>query len=150
MLDDADMYDVGFKPKTLTSWRFGEDDQTFYVTQADIDLQHGWQGTPGAPCGHEVGFVDYEQSDLGIPEWGSSHYSYPAHDRKNWDACYRQCCTADAWLGFVLAARILDQQAQWNHDALFDYQDRYMVTEPSWRSWTVFSEDMWDTYRSQY
>ena len=40
-----------------------------------------------------------------------------------------------------------------HHDALFDYQDRYLQLEPqgSWtRSWSAFNARMWDTYRSQY
>jgi hypothetical protein len=69
-----------------------------------------------------------------------------------WTANYRQCCTANAWVGFVLAARIMNQRAMWNHDELFDYQDRYMNTEtnPSWRSWNGFAATMWDQYRSQF
>jgi hypothetical protein len=73
-------------------------------------------------------------------------------DTRVWTANYRQCCTANAWVGFVLAARILNQKAMWNHDELFDYQDRYMNTETnaSWRSWSAFAGAMWDQYRSQY
>jgi uncharacterized repeat protein (TIGR02543 family) len=42
----------------------------------------------------------------------------------------------------------------WNHDALFDYMDRYMQVEAAqghrghWmRQWNRFTEDMWDYYR---
>ena len=44
----------------------------------------------------------------------------------------------------------------WNHDALFDYQDRYidfMTTTgaPSSEvSWSSFSLEMWNTYRSSF
>ena len=46
--------------------------------------------------------------------------------------------------GFVLAARVMNARGLWNHDALFDYQDRFMATEPpGWqRSWSSFAEDM--------
>src|SRR5690606_28313620 len=39
----------------------------------------------------------------------------------------------------------------WAHDALFDYQDRYMALmagRGDFRSWSSFSESMWDRYRS--
>jgi hypothetical protein len=35
----------------------------------------------------------------------------------------------------------------WNHDALFDYKDRYMQATPDWRQMSKFVEAMWDTYR---
>lgn len=54
-------------------------------------------------------------------------------------------------LTFIKYARTL-----WGHDALFDYQDRYMqVTAsdgdyPGWRSWNNFTAAMWDTSRADY
>jgi len=56
----------------------------------------------------------------------------------------------------VLAARMMGAKNLWNHNALFDYQDRYMnVTavsgsNPGWRAITPFNEEMWDTYRAQF
>lgn len=143
VLDDAQMLSVG----TLNIF-FGEDAQTFYVSQTDIDITHSPDPRAAA--------VEYEQSDLGLPEWGIRHATMPAADNKNWSATYRRCCTAVAWNGFVLAAHIMGAKTLWNHDALFDYQDRYMqVTAddgdfPGWRSWSHFTEEMWDTYRKGY
>jgi hypothetical protein len=79
--------------------------------------------------------------------------SNPVADNKAWCAVYRQCCTANAWAGFVLAAHIMDAKGLWAHDALFDYQDRYMANEPrgAWtRSWDNFTEEMWNRYRADY
>jgi len=88
-----------------------------------------------------------------MPEWGIRHSTDPGIDNKDWTAAYRQCCTAHAWPGFVLAAHIMNAKSLWNHHALFDYQDRYMTTETphQWmRCWDSFTENMWDTYRADY
>ena len=49
-------------------------------------------------------------------------------------------------------ARIMGLRQAWQHDALFDYQDRYMATEPheGYRCWDPFTEAMWDAYRGHY
>jgi hypothetical protein len=76
-------------------------------------------------------------------------------DRAGWDAPYRDCCSANAWVGFVLAARLMGARELWNHDALFDYVDRYVEEShsraaPDWKtSWSPFALAMWDAYRSQ-
>jgi hypothetical protein len=125
---------------------FGEDGQTFYVSQADIDRSHD-------PDLRGCYLEEYQPSDLGLPEWGIVHATHPEADNKAWCAVYRQCCTANAWAGFVLAAHIMDAKDLWDHDALFDYQDRYMARETpdTWtRCWDDFTEEMWDTYRDDY
>lgn len=122
---------------------FGEDDQTFFVKQADIDrvLEPNWLDITGEP---------YLQSDMGLAEWGIRHSTYPWIDNKNWiTSNYRRCCTAIAWSGFVLAAHIMDATELWNHDALFAYMDRYMEVEEEWRS-GGFCENMWNNYRYTY
>ncbi|MGD9365083.1 MAG: hypothetical protein PVH87_05260 [Desulfobacteraceae bacterium] len=57
VLDDAQMRSVG-----ALNIFFGEDAQTFYVSQTDIDMTHSPDPRAAA--------VEYEQSDLGLPEWG--------------------------------------------------------------------------------
>jgi len=121
--------------------RFGEDGQTFYVAQT----------SPGV---YNFGFGGYTAADVGMPEWGFQHDSNPAADRRSWTADnYRVCCTANCWVGWILAARMMGLQQEWAHDALFDYQDRYMGIEApgTWtRSWSRFAEAMWDGYRSNF
>lgn len=119
---------------------FGEDSQTFYVSQTDIDMTHS--PDPRAEA------IEYEQSDLGLAEWGIRHATRPILDNKNWKATYRECCTANAWSGFILAAQLMDARQLWNHEPLFDYQNRYMQVEPpGWeRSNCPFSAEMWDLY----
>jgi hypothetical protein len=82
---------------------------------------------------------------------------------------YRRCCTSIAWIGEGLAARIMHAEKLWDHDAFFDYVDRWM-TEPDagnvasikaatgldysadWeregQAWDAFVEDMWTAYRN--
>ena len=125
---------------------FGEDGQTFYVTQADIDRTHD-------PDLRGCYLEEYQATDLGLPEWGIVHSNDPTADNKAWCAVYRECCTANAWAGFVLAAQIMHAKEIWDHPALFDYQDRYMALETpgEWtRCWDGFTETMWDTYRASY
>ena len=145
MLGNSGMGSIG----QSATVQFGEDGQTFYIAQSDINLVHN-PDTRTSPA------VPYAQGDLGLPEWGIVHSNDPTQDNNHWETVYRQCCTALSWNGFVLAAHIMNAKSLWNHDALFDYQDRYMQVSssggayPGWRSWDSFTEHMWDTYRANY
>jgi hypothetical protein len=120
---------------------FAEDAQTFHVEET----------SPGV---FNRGHGDYGAGDVGLAEWGNRHADDPRSDTKAWMGDpYRRCCTANAWHGFVLAARIMGLRQAWGHDALFDYVDRYMKIETprAWtRSWNPFAERMWDRYRESY
>jgi len=119
--------------------QFGEDCQTFYVQQT----------SPGV---YNWGYGGYTVANANMPEWGNSHTQYPNNDNVNWTAdSYRRCCTANAWVGTVLAARAMGLRDEWNHPALFDYMDRYMGQEAvgDWtRSWEPWQQVMWDLHRS--
>lgn len=120
---------------------FGEDAQTFYVEETSPGVwNHGHGG--------------YGPDDTGLAEWGNRHADDPSLDRKAWNGDpYRRCCTANAWSGFVLAARIMGLREAWGHDALFDYVDRYMEIETrgDWmRAWSPFAERMWDRHRAEF
>ena len=121
--------------------QFGEDCQTFYVQETATGV-FNW------------GFGNYGPSHRDLPEWGNNHTSYPTNDNANWGFDpYRRCCTANAWVGQTLAARILGLQAAWNHPAYFDYMDRYLQTEATgeWtRSWEPWHAVMWDSYRTTF
>lgn len=119
---------------------FGEDCQTFVVEQTSAS-QINW------------GYGGYAQTDVGMPEYGFSHVSWPSNDRASWTAdSYRICCTANAWIGGVLCARMMGLKQAWAHDPLFDYTDRFAFTEPSgWtRSWSAWVGRMWDQHRSSF
>ena len=141
MLDDAKMKGIG-----STRVYFGPDMQTFIVTKADV----GRELKPDKRAPKKL----YRDEDVGKPEWGIRHTTASISDNADWGATYRTCCTANAWNGFVLAARIMGAQKLWNHDPLFLYLDRYITTSrkrkiPAWQisssPWTL---EMWDMYRS--
>ena len=121
--------------------QFGEDCQTFYVQQTSAGV-YNW------------GYGRYDVAYDGLPEWGNSHTTWPANDQSGWlQDPYRRCCTANAWVGQTLAARIMTLQTAWAHPSYFAYMDRFMQTEGprgTWtRCWDTWQETMWDAYRSQ-
>ncbi|MEC7724734.1 MAG: hypothetical protein VYD05_04420 [Planctomycetota bacterium] len=137
LLRDRDILETAVRASSA----FGEDAQTFFVTET----------SPGVINGGHGGYVD---ADVGLPEWGNRHADDPSSDRKGWSADpYRRCCTANSWVGFVLAARIMGLREAWGHPALFEYVDRYMQIERPghWmRSWNPFAERMWERYRADF
>lgn len=53
----------------------------------------------------------------------------PPEEWEKWDKTsesYRTCCNAVAWVGTALTARYMKAIKAWNHDAHFDYVDRWM------------------------
>jgi hypothetical protein len=132
---------------------FGELDQTFYVTQRDYDRTNGvnpglygvWSPDTRAAA------LPYTASDVAnsLAEWGVEHVHNPTGDNRSW-VLYRGV-TGVSWSGFVLASRILGIRQLWNHQALFDYMDRYMAYPGNEnRAYNEFQAFMWDNYRSSY
>lgn len=123
-------------------FHFGEIDQTFYVTERDIALDHS-DADPRTPL------IPYIEADLDKPEWGINHVWNPNADNGNWDAIYRTTCGI-SWSGYILASRILGIQNDWNHPPIFDYMDRYMelTAGQDARTANQFQARMWDTYRN--
>jgi len=93
---------------------------------------------------------------------------YEERDPATWDMMdkrsegYRKCCTSNCWVGEALAARLMRAMAVWNHDAFFDYVDRWMSDEdarlarergvkdpPQGRAWDAFVNNMWEAYRDK-
>lgn len=120
---------------------FGEDGQTFFVRET----------APGV-CNH--GHGGYTRDQIGLPEWGFAHAIDASRDDARWDGDpHRLCCTANAWVGEALAARIMGLEAAWHHPAFFAYVDRYLqveAAEPWQRAWVAWHGAMWDAYRSNY
>lgn len=144
---------------------FGEDDQTFYVGKGDIYQppyeKHSYHGK-FTYYGHGNGgkhrdYIEYKEYHKGLPEWGITHTINRNVDGLDWDSAYRHWCTANSWAGFVLAAHIMKAEGLWNHNALFDYMDRFMEiqlrtvgTRDIERQTSWFTEAMWDAYRTEY
>jgi len=104
---------------------FGEDGQTFYVAQSDVDITNGptW-----APDTRNSSVAPYTSSLIGMPEWGIRYSKYPNKSDASWGASYRTIgSNMPAWQEIVMACRIMGAKHLWNHNAFFDYVDRYMA-----------------------
>ncbi len=104
MLDDDRFFDL---PATAV---FQEDTQTYYG--------QGWHGQTALwqMVTHHGPREPYE-------------HKHP-DDWERWDRTsegYRLCCTGRAWVGMALAARHMQAKRLWDHDAFFDYVDRFMA-----------------------
>jgi len=82
---------------------------------------------------------------------------YEEKDRTLWDDAdkrsegYRHTCSV-GWPGMALATLWLKGKASWNHDAFFDYVDRWMLDEksgglPDIGKCDTFVQAMWDAHR---
>jgi hypothetical protein len=150
VLNDAHMKSAG-------SWatKFQEDQDTFYVAQTNVDITHSARWVPDyrAPSNR------YEVVNIGLPEWGIRHETYPERDNLNWTATYR-LINNQSYAGWVLAANIMGLRTAWNHEALFDYIDRSTaIGYPPYTSGynydvyvfgNSFIRAMWKTYRNNY
>ncbi len=146
--------------KSLPNLRFGEDMQTMAGkswTGAAV-VYTGQQGVVnGKAVSKMPGWGPYENNPP--EEWGDS-------DKIGEDD--RRCCTSLSWVGEALCAHLLGAEKLWNHDAFFDYVDRWMTEDDSrtiaeikqakgwdysapWgrqgQCWDAFVENMWEVYR---
>ncbi len=180
------LYTTGYGPGSVPPdyIHFQEDDQTFYVTADDVALEsavnvyHGVTFYGHYYPGDYVDYPEYTAGDIGLAEWGIRHATNPLLDGNIWMEARYRVVTGICWSGFVLAARIMESGSSaktlWNHNVLFDYQDRYMAVTaessmtPDWRSsvpgmeaiWAThpgyrqlgygFIENMWDQYRDDF
>jgi hypothetical protein len=152
VFNDPNMKNIGrtdipdYGPAHPEYVHFGEDDQTFYVTEADVEATHSplW-----SPDRRDAQKIPYEKEDIGLPEWGIIHADNPERSNKYWGTAYRQV-SSPGWGGFILAVHIMKAKDLWNHDALFDYKDRYMQIEKQWRQTSRFVLSMWNAYRKDY
>lgn len=137
MLDDEHMKNVG-------QWEtvFQEDHDTFYVSEAEVDMTHGGSWAPDNRAPKRA----YEKEDIGLPEWGIVHRAKPSADNMDWTATYRPINNV-GYTGWVLAAQIMGQKAAWNHGPLFDYVDRATAVDPASFS-SSFVANMWKAYRA--
>ena len=139
LLNDAHMQNVGHW-NTL----FQEDEQTFYVTQKEVDLTHSPQWKPDQRMGVSE---PYAKENIGMPEWGIRHAATPSVDDRAILNNYRPL-NSQHYPGMVLAMRLMGLEEAWNHKAFFDYTDRWMKLKlPQGIAVTDdFYHNMWNTY----
>ncbi len=119
---------------------FQDDQQHFYVSQAEVDMSHSAAWAPD----DRAELTPYETSDIGTPEWGIRHFDRPQADNKNWGATYRGV-NGPSQVMQVFAARLMGVEAQWNWPAVFDYADRYYEVESGVGS--DWFQALWTAYR---
>ena len=102
---------------------FQEDMQVIY--------DDGWTGAKVVYSGHR-GSADNKSRRTEISPLDNSYEHLPP---EQWAGMrgesYRRCCTSIAWVGQALAIRLLQAENYWNHDAFFDYVDRWMYEDDS-------------------
>jgi hypothetical protein len=136
MLQHAGMQNIA-SATTDASLYFGED-QYFYVAQSDIDSGDG----------------GYQQSDLGMAEWGIRHGNQPDKDDRSWGASYRQCCTAKSTWAHSLTVMVLGLESGLRDESMLDYQSRYQQCELAQAGTNMttsqFQYDMWDQHATTF
>ena len=148
MLNDKQMKNVG-----MWATAFQEDDDTFYVSEREIEISRSKSWAPDKRADR----VPYEEKHLGLPEWGILPKSRPEAVNLSWNATYRTINNS-AFAGWVLAAILMNQREAWNHEPLFDYVDRvYSIQKHAARTnkpgagfGGEFVWNMWDSYRENF
>ena len=147
MLGDADMLSIR---KHYPKVRFHEDDQTAFgpVTYKGKTYKTSWSGSKAIFMGHSPYLMDSMRShwDRG---WGLVDVFHP----KDWPAPgkltssegYRRANTSACWVGQALAARLMQAETHWDHDAFFAYVDRWMTEDD-----TPLNEALKEAGRADY
>ena len=150
--------------KSFPSVSFGEDEQTAY---GDC-----WTGAKVVFAGHSG--ID---AATGVGRnrsrgnaWGPYEHLPPSQwqEGQNTSESYRRCCTSIGWVAQDLALRLMHAEKAWDHDAFFDYVDRWMFEDDAafvktikeatgrdhnkdWarqgQAWDAFVNEMWAKHR---
>ncbi len=141
---------------------FGEDEQTAY---GDC-----WTGAKVVFAGHSGIDAAIGEGRSRGNEWGPYEHKPPSQweDGQNTSESYRRCCTSIGWVAQALALRLIHAENFWNHDAFFDYVDRWMYEDDAdfvktikestgrdhdkeWarqgQAWDAFVNEMWSKHR---
>jgi len=137
---------------------FGEDEQTAYGD--------AWTGAKVVFTGHRA--ID-EATGVARAGTGPYEHTLPStwqEGRDRMSESYRRCCTSAAWVAQALALRLMKAESAWDHEAFFDYCDRWMyedesealktlkgagMEQPDWahegRTWEVWVDGLWGAHR---
>ncbi|BBO81294.1 hypothetical protein DSCO28_18600 [Desulfosarcina ovata subsp. sediminis] len=151
MLNDSGMLAIGELDVNDSSGRayFQEDGDHFYVDQTAVDITND-DDWPTSGVDTRATLTPYTTDDIGTPEWGYRHSYQPHRDNADFTATYREI-NSGAGVGTALSALIFGLKTTWNHDAFFDYQDRYSKWPSNfYTKYTYVSQftlEMWKAYR---
>ena len=145
--------------KSFPKAHFGEDEQTAYGDS--------WTGAKVVFTGHRA--IDQA---TGVARAGTGPYEHTLPStwkdgREKMSESYRRCCTSAAWVAGALALRLMKAERAWDHDAFFDYCDRWMfenetealktlkqdaaMAQPDWaherKTWESWVDELWATHR---
>jgi hypothetical protein len=141
---------------------FGEDEQTAY---GDC-----WTGAKVVFAGHSGIDTATGEGRSRNSGWGPYEHTPPSQwkDGQNTSESYRRCCTSVGWAAQALALRLMHAEKAWDHDAFFDYVDRWMYEDDAafvktikeatgrdhdhdWsrqgQAWDAFVNEMWAKHR---
>jgi len=141
---------------------FGEDEQTAY---GDC-----WTGARVVFAGHSGIDAATGAGRSRGSDWGPYEHTPPSQWKQgqNTSESYRRCCTSVGWVAQALALRLMHAEKSWNHDAFFDYVDRWMHEDDNafvktikkttgrdhdkeWarqgQAWDAFVNEMWAKHR---
>ncbi len=139
---------------------FGEDEQTAYGD--------AWTGAKVVFTGHRA--ID-EATGVAREGTGPYEHTMPGTWKEGGEKLsesYRRCCTSAAWVAEALTLRLMKAEKLWDHDAFFDYCDRWMyedetealqklkkdakMDQPEWahegKTWEPWVNDMWAAHRT--
>ncbi len=161
LLGDEELANVN---RSFPKVSFGEDEQT----------AHGacWTGATVVFTGHSGIDTVTGAGRSRNSSWGPYEHTPPTEwkDGQNTSESYRRCCTSVGWVAQALALRLMGAEKTWNHDAFFDYVDRWMYEDDTafveaireatgrdhdkdWahqgQAWDTFVNDMWIEHRAQ-
>lgn len=135
-----------------TSQLFGPDGHTYYGVNDSAnegqDKIAYWGKASSTPGYYEAGCTGGGAKDF-----------RPVDDDADGCPTYRNCCTSRAWAGSAIAFLMMGEKATWNHNAFYDFVDRWMgygldavvadegVTPFPGSTSADFIKDMWTQYR---
>jgi hypothetical protein len=146
--------------KSFPTAHFGEDEQTAYGD--------AWTGAKVVFAGHRA--ID-EATGVARPGTGPYEHTPPStwkEGHEKLSESYRRCCTSAAWVAEALALHLIKAEQAWDHEAFFDYCDRWMyedetealkklkqdakMDQPDWaregKAWEAFVNEMWAVHRA--
>ena len=110
--------------KAFPKVNFGEDNQTVY--------RDCWTGAKVCFAGHSG--IHHGTGKVPRAKWGPYEHLHPREWMTNGlngtqSEAYRRANSSSSWVGQALVLRMLGGERQWNHDAFFDYVDRWMYED---------------------
>jgi hypothetical protein len=136
---------------------FQEFQNTFFVTQTDVNMVHGvWNNTLGKLTGTNGDPIyPYTVADIGMPEWGIRHTGAPVMDNNYWKAQYRDT-NGSSYTAPTMAAKVMGLRSVIEWEPFFLYAQRFLDYEQSpgykgefsYNPTPLFHKQFYNTYKN--